>query len=88
LAHAGPQTEAQEFFKEAFPFPSAFTAIAVLAAGDFAIVVSMLLSLGYLGKRKAPRRWIAATRGFPPSEPSVGDIYRATINMAVVALAG
>jgi hypothetical protein len=41
-----PQTEAQEFFKEAFPFPSAFTAFAVLAAGDVAIVVSMLLSLG------------------------------------------
>jgi hypothetical protein len=41
-----PKTEAQEFLKEAFPFPSAFTALAVLAAGDVAIVVSMLLSLG------------------------------------------
>jgi hypothetical protein len=41
-----PKTEAQEFFKEAFRFPSAFTALAVLAAGDVAIVVTTILSLG------------------------------------------
>ena len=28
-----PKTEAQELFKEAFPFPSVFTALAVLATG-------------------------------------------------------
>jgi hypothetical protein len=41
-----PKTEAHEFLKEAFPFPSVLTALAVLAAGDVAIVVSMLLWLG------------------------------------------
>jgi hypothetical protein len=40
-----PRTEAQEFFKDAFPFPSAFTALAVLAAADVAIAVAMIASL-------------------------------------------
>ncbi len=41
-----PKSEAQEFFEEAFPFPSVFTALAVLATGDVAIVLSMIYSLG------------------------------------------
>ena len=40
------KSEAEEFCKEAFPFPSVFTALAVLAAADVAIVVSTILSLG------------------------------------------
>jgi hypothetical protein len=40
------RTEAEAFFEEAFPFPSVFTAISFLAAGDVAIVVTMLQSLG------------------------------------------
>ncbi len=40
-----PTAEDQEFFERP-PFPSVFAALMVLAAGDVAIAVSMILSLG------------------------------------------
>ena len=40
------KTEAEAFFAEAYSFPGVFTALAVLAIGDVAIALSMVLSAG------------------------------------------
>jgi hypothetical protein len=40
------RTEAQAFFEETYPFPRVAAALAMLAVGDVAIALSMVLSLG------------------------------------------
>jgi hypothetical protein len=46
LLSRNSRIQAQAFFEETYPFPSVVAALALLAIGDVAIAVSMVLSLG------------------------------------------